>query len=194
MRESEQTTPALLPGEQEPLGWTATANRRAAVRGLAAALFALAGGGAAMAEAKKTSRKKARRAARKKRRSTCRRGRVLANLAVPGDGTEIFTPVLKSGQRYTLRASGFWSTNGAYLNDAVAAFLAADPNQVAFVDLGVRLGLSLDGRSPDIWGPYSQEHEYTTSVIGQERRVPMRMQDSDYADNGRLLNVAVICG
>jgi hypothetical protein len=63
-----------------------------------------------------------------------------------------------------------------------------------FNDGGVRLGLSLDGRSPDIWGAYSLNHTYTTSVVGQGRGLSLRMQDSVHADNSGALNVEVICG
>lgn len=180
-----------MPGDRALVERQGISNRRTVVRSLAGAILALAGGGVATADARKKRPKKER--PRRKPGKKCRRGRVLANLAVPADGSEISTPVLRKGQRYTLRASGFWSTNGTYNNDAVAAFLVADPSQVAFTDLGVRLGLSVDGRSPDIWGAYTQGHEYTTSLAGQGRRMSLRMQDSDYADNGRLLNVEVIC-
>lgn len=195
MRGTEETAPEMASGEQAPLWRSETSNRRSAVRNLTATLLALAGGGVAVAGArKKQKRKTGRNSSGSQRRKTCRRGRILANLAVPADGSEISTPVLRKRQRYTLRATGFWATNGSYFNDAVAAFLAADPSQVAFTDLGVRLGLSVDGRSPDIWGAYTPAHEYTMSLPGQERRVSLRMQDSDYADNSRLLNVEVICG
>ena len=113
---------------------------------------------------------------------------------MPSNGTEITTPVLERGQRYTLRASGFWSTNGSYFNDAAAAFHAADPRDVHLFHNGVRLGLSVDGGSPDVWGTYALSHEYTTAVTGQGREVSLRMQDSVYTDNARLLNLEVICG
>jgi hypothetical protein len=197
MRESEPTTPVMASGDQALMDQPETSNRRSAVRGLAAALLALAGGGAAVADAtrkRKKNKKKGKGNSGKKPRNRCRPGLLLASLAVPANGSEVFTPALTKGDQYTLRASGFWSTNGEFMNDAVAAFPFANPALPTFTDGGVRLGLSVDGRSPDIWGAYSLGHEYTTSVVGQGRGVSLRMQDSVFSDNGRLLNVDVICG
>lgn len=197
MNGMEHTTHTDVTADGVAAGRCGSLDRRAATRGLVASLLALAGGGAAVAEAKKKKRKKRKKRsgnAQGKSRQTCRPGSRVAFLSVPSDGTEIITPALARGQRYTLRASGFWSTNGDYFNDAAAAFHAADPRDVHLFHNGVRLGLSVDGDSPDLWGQYSFSHEYTTSVTGQGRGLALRMQDSVYTDNARLLNLEVVCG
>lgn len=171
---------------------SARGTRRSTLRTLSATFLALAGGGAAVAEAGKKGKKKGK--GKGKSRKTCRSGRIVASLAVPATGGEVFTPALSKGQRYTLRAFGSWSTNATFQCDAVAAFQNGNPAVPHFNDNGVRLGLSLDGRSPDIWGAYSITHTYATSVVGKGRRLSLRMQDSGYTDNSGVLNVDVICG
>ena len=59
---------------------------------------------------------------------------------------------------------------------------------------GVRLGLAVDGLSPDLWGTYSQSHTYHQIVIGKGKPVSLQMLDSVYSDNGRHLYVDVLCG
>lgn len=175
--------------------------RRTAVRGLIASFAAMAGGGIVATEAARQKSKNRKKRGGKGQTppkgnpgGVCKPGSRIAFLSVPSNGNEIVTPVLEQGQRYTLRASGFWSTNGDFFNDAAAAFQAANPRNVSLFDNGVRLGLSVDGGSPEIWGAYVLSHEYTTSVVGQGRAVSLRMQDSVYTDNARLLNLEVICG
>jgi hypothetical protein len=58
----------------------------------------------------------------------------------------------------------------------------------------VRLGLAVDGLSPDHWGSYSQSHRYHFIVIGKGKPVSLQMLDSVYSDNGRHLYVEVLCG
>lgn len=139
MCESTQTAPGMAPGDQPGVGRPETGSRRAAVRNLAGALLALAAGGASVVDARQKRKKKGKGKSRKKR-NTCRVGRIVASLAVPSDGSEISTPSLKQGQRYTLRASGFWSTNGEFMNDAVAAFPFANPALPTFTDGGCDWG------------------------------------------------------
>ena len=110
------------------------------------------------------------------------------------DGSQAFTPVLKEGQVYILRASGYWSTNGDYMCDAFAAFLWKDQRSPVMYHNGVRLGLAVDGLSPDLWGTYSQSHTYHQIVIGKGKPVSLQMLDSVYSDNGRHLYVDVLCG
>jgi hypothetical protein len=135
----------------------------------------------------------ARNALAKKTTKTCQPGKRIAYLAVPADGSAVLTPVLERGQPYILRASGYWSTNGDDMNDAVAAFPFANPREPVFFHNGIRLGLSVNGESPDIWGPYDLSHTYTTRWIGEGKRVSLWMLDSFYIDNARLLNVEVLC-
>ena len=166
--------------------------RRAVVRGLAAALLAAGGGIAATTQAKQKRRKKGQQQP-KPPQAICPPGKQIATLAVPADGSEVFTPVLAKGQRYSLRASGYWSTNGEYMNDAVAAFPFANPGEPVFFHNGVRLGLSVNGQLPDIWGTYKLSHAYRLVVVGDGKRLPLRMLDSVYSDNARLLTVEVFC-
>jgi hypothetical protein len=78
--------------------------------------------------------------------------------------------------------------------DAFAAFLYHDERSPVMYHNGVRLGLSIDGLSPDHWGSYTQSHRYAFSVIGQGKPISLQMFDSVYSDNGRDLYVEVLCG
>jgi hypothetical protein len=103
------------------------------------------------------------------------------------------TPTLKRGQRYQLRAIGFWSTNASFGNDAFAAFPFANPNAPETVFQGVRLGLSVDGSSPDQWGSYHLDHIYEREVTGEGAPLSLRFTDPLSADNTGTLTVEVSC-
>jgi hypothetical protein len=79
------------------------------------------------------------------------------------------------------------------MNDAFAAYLFANPISPVLFNGGVRLGLAVNGESPDLWGSYNLSHVYNLVVIGKGERVSLRMLDSVYTDNARLLNVEVLC-
>ena len=172
-------------------------SRRAVVRSLAAGLLAVASGGIATDAPAKKKRKRKRKSKKKPQTpppTTCPQGTLFAEVSVLADGSRAFTPVLKEGQVYILRASGYWSTNGDYMCDAFAAFLWKDPRSPMMYHNGVRLGLAVDGLSPDLWGTYSQSHTYHQIVIGKGKPVSLQMLDSVYSDNGRHLYVDVLCG
>ena len=172
-------------------------SRRAVVRSLAAGLLAVASGGIATDTLAKKKRKRKRKSKKKPQTpppTTCPQGTLFAEVSVLADGSRAFTPVLKEGQVYILRASGYWSTNGDYMCDAFAAFLWKDPRSPMMYHNGVRLGLAVDGLSPDLWGTYSQSHTYHQIVIGKGKPVSLQMLDSVYSDNGRHLYVDVLCG
>ncbi len=73
------------------------------------------------AEAKRNGRKK--RGRRKKQGTpngqtpggqtpqSCQPGKQVGAVSVPATGAAVSTPILAQGQRYRLRASGFWNTN-----------------------------------------------------------------------------------
>ena len=111
------------------------------------------------AEAKKGRKKRGKR---KKQTpgQTCQGGTQVGAVSVPATGVAVNTPVLTQGQRYRLRASGFWNTNATDGNDAVAAFPFANPNAPVLTTDGVRVGLAVDGGSPDLWGSYTTTHLY----------------------------------
>ena len=172
-------------------------SRRAVVRGLAAGLLAVASGGIATDAPAKKKRKRKRKSKKKPQTpppTTCPQGTLFAEVSVLADGSRAFTPVLKEGQVYILRASGYWSTNGDYMCDAFASFLWKDPRSPVMYHNGVRLGLAVDGLPPDLWGTYSQSHTYHQIVIGKGKPVSLQMLDSVYSDNGRHLYVDVLCG
>jgi hypothetical protein len=101
--------------------------------------------------------------------------------------------VLAAGQRYRLRASGFWHTNSQYGNDAFATFPFADPNAPATTYQNVRLGLSIDGGSPDQWGRYTTSHIYERQIMGQGAALSLRFTDPVPADNSGSLTVEIVC-
>lgn len=163
----------------------AGASRRGVVRGLAAGLVAAAAGGLAMSDAP------AKR--RRPNKKTCKPGKVVGSVQVPASGSTATTPILKSGQRYRLVANGFWSTNTQFGNDAVASFPFNDPTKPVLEFEGVRLGLSLDGGSPNEWGAYNTGHTYEQIVTGQGRSLQLRYADKVYSDNSGTLTVDITC-
>jgi hypothetical protein len=70
---------------------------------------------------------------------------------------------------------------------------AADPTKVVTTFQGVRLGLSVDGGSADVWGSYTTSHVYEHEVIGQGRAVALRMTDVVFTDNSASVLVEVLC-
>jgi hypothetical protein len=120
-------------------------------------------------------------------------GQQLRIVSVPSSGSTVSTPALAAGQRYRLRASGFWHTNPQYGNDAFAAFPFADPNAPGTTYQSVRLGLSVDGGSPDQWGSYTTSHIYERQIIGQGAALSLRFTDPVPDDNSGSLLVEVFC-
>jgi hypothetical protein len=112
---------------------------------------------------------------------------------VPATGAKVSTPILVAGQRYRLRASGFWNTNANDGNDAVAAFPFANPNAPVLVAGGVRVGLAVDDGSPDLWGSYTTTHLYEREVLGQGAALSLHYVDPITADNSGSLLVDIFC-
>ena len=124
---------------------------------------------------------------------TCQPGATVGSVNVPANGTTVNTPVLAEGQRYRLRANGFWYTNPAYGQDAFASFALNAPAIPNTTYQGVRIGLSVDGGSPDQWGSYHVTHNYERDVIGQGKGLSLRYTDPVTSDNSGSLLVEVIC-
>jgi hypothetical protein len=120
-------------------------------------------------------------------------GTSIGSVSVPASGAAVSTPVLAQGQRYRLRATGFWKTNATHGNDAYAAFNIGAPDVPVLTFQGVRLGLSVDGGSPDQWGSYTTSHIYEREVTGQGTALSLRYTDPVTADNSGSLLVEVIC-
>jgi len=125
--------------------------------------------------------------------AVCQPGASAGSVLVPATGVAVASPVLTAGQRYRLRATGFWATNAAHGNDAFAAFAFATPNTPVTVFQGVRLGLAVDGGSPDRWGSYNAGHVYEQEVVGQGIALSLRYTDPIPADNSGSLTVEIIC-
>jgi hypothetical protein len=123
----------------------------------------------------------------------CPSGQQLRIVSVPSSGSTVSTPVLAAGQRYRLRASSFWNTNPEYGNDAFAAFPFANPSAPETTYQNVRLGLSVDGGSPDQWGSYNAAHIYELQVTGQGAALSLRFTDPVPADNSGSLLVEIFC-
>jgi hypothetical protein len=99
--------------------------------------------------------------------------------------------VFRIGRCYRLSAVGFWSTHLTYGQDAVAAFPKNNHNAPEFEYQGVRLGLSLDGGSPDEWGRYNPSHIYERRLVGEGVGLFLRNTDPVTADNSGSLFVEV---
>src|SRR5215212_6727729 len=100
-------------------------------------------------EVVEAKRKRGKKKAKGQQQAICQPGKQFGAVSVPGTGATVSTPVLVAGQRYRLRASGFWSSNATHGQDAFADFEFADPTKVVTTFQGVRLGLSVDGGSAD---------------------------------------------
>ena len=163
----------------------------------------LLGGAAAMGAVAVVSRGEAAEAKRKRgkkkgkgkgqQQAVCPPGSQFGAVSVPGTGATVTTPVLVAGQRYRLRASGFWSTNATRGLDAFADFAFADPTTPVTVFEGVRLGLSVDGGSADGWGSYTTGHVYEREVIGQGAALSLRCSDVVHTDNSGSVLVEILC-
>jgi hypothetical protein len=58
---------------------------------------------------------------------------------------------------------------------------------------GVRVGLSVDNGSPDVWGAYTTSHIYEMTVTGQGRALTLHYADPITTDNSGSLLVDIIC-
>jgi hypothetical protein len=128
-----------------------------------------------------------------KNKNRCTPGSSIGSVNVPATGATVTTPVLTAGQRYRLRASGFWVTNAQYGNDAFAAFPFANPNAPELTYNNVRLGLSVDGGSPDQWGSYNAGHVYEREVTGTGAALSLKFTDPETNDNSGSLTVEIFC-
>ena len=124
---------------------------------------------------------------------TCVPGTSIGSVSVPATGAAVNSPALVAGQRYRLRAVGFWSTNATTGNDAFAAFLLNNQNVPTTTFQGVRLGLAVNGGSPDQWGSYNPNHTYEQQITGNGGAVSLRYTDPIPADNTGTLTVDVFC-
>jgi hypothetical protein len=125
--------------------------------------------------------------------TTCQPGTQVGAVSVPATGATVRTPVLRQGQRYRLRASGFWSSNATHGQDAFADFEFANPTVVVTTFQGVRLGLSVDGGSPDLWGSYNIGHVYEREITGQGASLSLRCSDGVHTDNSGAVLVEILC-
>ena len=118
---------------------------------------------------------------------------MIGAVSVPGSDSTVFTPVLRQGQRYRLRATGIWLSNPTHGQDAFADFLFADPTTFTTTFQGIRLGLSVGGGSPNGWGAYTTTHVYERTVTGQGAALSLRCNDVVHADNSGTVLVEVFC-
>lgn len=156
----------------------------------AGAVVAVAGHIAADAKKKKRGKKQKPQPTTPQ---TCVPGTSVGSVSVPATGTAVSSPVLMAGQRYRLRAVGAWSTNAATGQDAFAAFPYNNPNTHTTTYQGVRLGLSVNGGSPDQWGAYNPNHSYEQQITGNGGAVSLRNTDPIPADNSGSLTVDIFC-
>ncbi len=152
---------------------------------VAGGLVVVAAGHAADAKRKKKGKKQ--------KAKTCAPGRSVGSVNVPADGTAVNTPVLDAGQRYRLRATGFWTSNATHGQDAFADFELANPNVSVTTFQGTRLGLSVDGGNVDQWGSYNTNHVYQREVVGQGTALSLRCSDVVFTDNSGSVTVDVFC-
>jgi hypothetical protein len=158
-----------------------------------AAASAIAATGLGEAGAKRKTKKRKKKQKGGQNGQTCAPGTSLGTVSVPATGATVNTPILAQGQAYRLRASGYWITNATYGNDAFAAFPFANPNAPETTYQNVRLGLSVDGGSPDQWGSYTNTHVYERQVIGQGASLALRFTDPAPQDNSGSLIVEILC-
>lgn len=139
----------------------------------------------------------ARRRKKKTKKNTdttvCAPGKTFATVAVPANGRTANSPALTKGQRYLLRASGFWSTNALYGNDACAAFPFANPNAPEFTYHNLRLGLLVNSIPPGAWGNYNTQHVYEQLITGDGLALAFRNLDPVPEDNSGSITVTIEC-
>jgi hypothetical protein len=124
---------------------------------------------------------------------TCAPGTPAGSVNVPATGPAVNTPVLTQGQRYLLRATGFGLIDDAIGNDAFAAFRITDPSRTETTFEGIRLGLSVNGGSPDQWGSYNLNHTYEQQVTGTGTTLSLRFTQLVTPDSSGSLTVDVFC-
>ena len=166
-----------------------SASRRHILRGLTALGFSTVLRPPDAAQARKGKKKPKKR----KPGTVCPSGQLVGSVAVPGTGAPVLTPLLRQGQRYRLRASGFWRSNATHGQDAFADFPLANPTSHTTDFEGVRLGLAVDSGSPDLWGSYTPNHEYERVVTGQGGALALRCNDAIHLDNSGAVFVEVFC-
>jgi hypothetical protein len=165
-------------------------SRRDVLRGL------VAGCGLGMPQLAETvTAKKKKRKKRKPQQPQprCSPGEQLDAIGVPGTGEGVLTRILAEGQGYRLRASGFWNSNATHGQDAFADFELANPDNSVTDFEGVRLGLSINGGSPDQWGSYHTNHVYERIVTGQGMALSLKCSDKVFTDNSGEVLVEVFC-
>jgi hypothetical protein len=175
---------------------TSSLNTRASRRDVMRGLVGTGLGIAALRLPEAVEAKKRKK--RKKRKNgnngqICEPGMAIGTVTVPATGAVVSTPVLVVGQRYRLQATGFWNTNATYGADAFASFKLANPGETATTYQGVRIGLSVDGGSPDQWGSYNITHNYEREVVGQGKALSLRYTDPVTSDNSGSLTVKIVC-
>jgi hypothetical protein len=169
-------------------------SRRDVLRGLAVTGLSLATLQAPAAiEAKKKGKKGKKGKKQPQVAQVCQPGTTAGSVSVPATGATVNTPVLAQGQVYRLRASGFWNSNVTTGNDAFAAFTFANPGVPGTTYEGIRLGLSVNGDSPDQWGSYNTSHIYERQVTGQGAALSLRYTDPQTSDNSGSLLVDIFC-
>ncbi len=145
------------------------------------------------AEAKRKGKKKNKNKGQGQQQTICQTGTQIGAVSVPGTGVSVSTPVLVAGQRYRLRASGFWASNATNGQDAFADFPFADPTKPNLSFQGTRLGLSVNGGSPDQWGSYNTGHVYEREIVGQGAALSLRCSDVVFTDNSGAVLVEILC-
>jgi hypothetical protein len=124
---------------------------------------------------------------------TCLPGTSVGSVNVPATGPAVNTPVLVQDQRYRLQAAGFGFTDARIGNDAFAAFSIINPNETLTTIEGIRLGLSVDGGSPDQWGSYNPNHTYEQQVTGTGTALSLRFTQLVTPDSSGSLTVDLFC-
>ncbi|MEZ4565360.1 MAG: hypothetical protein R2853_21795 [Thermomicrobiales bacterium] len=138
-------------------------------------------------------RKKRKKSKKQPSAQTCVPGTSLGIVKVPATGAKVSTPALAAGQRYRLQANGYWNTNASYGADAFASFKFANSSDIATTYQGVRIGLAVDGGSPDAWGSYHITHNYEREITGKGAPLTLHYTDPVTSDNSGSLTVDVIC-
>jgi hypothetical protein len=139
---------------------------------------------------------KKKRKKRKKKQPNgqmCEPGTSIGSVRVPATGAIVSTPALASGQRYRLQATGYWNTNASYGADAFASFKFANPNEIATTYQNVRIGLAVNGGSPDEWGSYHITHNYEREITGKGAPLTLHYTDPVTSDNSGSLTVDIVC-
>jgi hypothetical protein len=162
------------------------------------ALRALVGSALGLAVVRLPEDGEARKRKKRKKRKrpieqTCVPGTSVGSVKVPATGAMVSTPTLAAGQRYRLQASGYWNTNASYGADAFASFKFANSNEIATTYQGVRIGLAVDGGSPDEWGSYHVTHLYEREITGKGAPMTLHYTDPVTSDNSGTLTVDIVC-